>query len=142
MKSADRSGMRNRMMPQDGRGFELQAISPKSLYKCKQNVFSSARSRINTILQNCVGIDSFRFHQGTGVAETGLDVFMSQSWVVIEYLGLGPAIGQKVDDKFHCQARAFDYGFSHKDFGVRRYAVLPNNHRSYYVGHEDIFSAG
>jgi hypothetical protein len=74
-----------------------------------------------------------RFHQGAGAAETGLNVFMSQFWEILEDLELGPAIGQKVDDEFHCQARAFDHRFSHKDFRVLRYAILPIDHKSYYA---------
>ena len=42
-----------------------------------KGIFSSARSRIKAILQGYIGIDTFRFHHGAGVAETGLNIFMN-----------------------------------------------------------------
>ena len=61
--------------------------------------------------------------------EACLNVFMSQSGIVLDYLGFSPIIGHQLDDKFHCYARTLDHRFSSKDSGILGYSILPVHDR-------------
>jgi len=77
----------------------------------------------------------------TGIAKAGLNVIMSQSWIVFNDICLRPPIGQKVYYELNCQACAFDHRFSHQDFRVDGNSVLPIHEGIYMVKLYDISSA-
>src|SRR3990172_1139455 len=59
------------------------------------------------------------------ILEAGKNILVRQSRVISQNLGFRPTLCQKIDYKFNGYTRTFDYRFSHKNFRVNRYTILP-----------------
>lgn len=66
-----------------------------------------------------------RVEQFGGVCQAGLDVFLAEVRVVVEYLLVGPTGGQEVYDELDGEPGAFDDWLADKNIGVDGDAVLP-----------------
>lgn len=49
---------------------------------------------------------------------------MTDAWVVLDDIGLAPAIGQKADDELDRQARTADHGLAGENGGIENDTVV------------------
>jgi len=89
---------------------------------CKKIAFAS-----DSFLGDFEGIDPLLSEQVSRVAETGLEVFVSQARIVSQYFRLRPPLGEKADDELDGETRAFDHGLAREDRRIDDDAILPDH---------------
>lgn len=72
-----------------------------------------------------MGDEQAVFYAFREVGEDCLEVLGGESGVVFQELGLGPALGEPLDDELDGDPRSLDGGFAAQDGGVRNDVVLP-----------------
>ena len=115
------------------RGFESKTCPndfvpafPQKLDRIARYILVGKNAQGKAVL--CVErVDSFIFQHVLSVGETGQNVFPRDARVVVQHLGLGPALGQQADDELNGQSRSFDDRFSHKHGGVGGDSIFPGH---------------